>query len=169
MLNAGRFHTDAGGSTAAVGVDHFARVDVLDFAAAARGATAAAALQAANHEVGTTQPVAEVAAAIDPMPLIVDASQTRGQARSEWSVLTADARTWGAGPGVGVLAVRTGSAWQSPYPDDEREPPGRAQCPGHRWRQRRPCGRCSRPGHDDAARMRAQIDRIRAGGGGDRP
>ena len=37
-----------------------------------------------------------------------------------WSVLAADARTWG-GPAVGVLAVRTGVRWRSPLPADERE------------------------------------------------
>ena len=35
-------------------------------------------------------------------------------------MLAADARMWG-GPTVGVLAVRTGVRWRSPYPDDERE------------------------------------------------
>ncbi len=37
-----------------------------------------------------------------------------------WSVLAADARTWG-GPTAGVLAVRTGVRWRSPYPEDDRE------------------------------------------------
>ncbi|MGH8860451.1 MAG: aminotransferase class V-fold PLP-dependent enzyme, partial [Jatrophihabitantaceae bacterium] len=79
---------------------------------------AAGALQAANHEVGTVQPVD----AIDsPVPLVVDAGQTVGHAElpRSWSVLAADARTWG-GPTVGVLAVRTGVRWRSPAPHDDR-------------------------------------------------
>ena len=81
-----------------------------------------AALQAANHEVGTTQPVTAVAARTDPLPLVVDATQTVGHAPvpAGWSVLAADARTWGALP-LGVLVVRTGVRWRSPYPADEAE------------------------------------------------
>ena len=106
----------------AVAVDGLGRVDAEAFvAAAAHPDVAAAALQAANHEVGTLQPVAEVAARLST-PLIVDATQTLGHADVPvgWSVLAADARTWG-GPDVGVLAVRTGTRWRSPYPADDRE------------------------------------------------
>ncbi len=79
-----------------------------------------AALQAANHEVGTCQPVDAVAAALAGLPLVVDASQTLGHSPvpAGWSVLAADARAWG-GPGVGLLAVRTGTRWRSPYPEDD--------------------------------------------------
>ena len=56
------------------------------------------------------------------MPLVVDATQSIGRdANPEaWDVLVADARTWG-GPTLGVLAVRTGRRWRSPFPADERE------------------------------------------------
>jgi Cysteine sulfinate desulfinase/cysteine desulfurase and related enzymes len=104
-----------------VGVDRLGRVDADAFVAAcARDGVAGAALQAANHEVGTRQPVAEVAARIG-VPLVVDATQTAGHAAlpDGWSVLTADARTWG-GPTLGVLAVRSGVRWRSPYPEDDR-------------------------------------------------
>ncbi len=110
------------GSTTEIGVDAAGRVDVAAFAAAlAAPDVAAAALQAANHEVGTTQPVADLAAA-SPVPIVVDATQTLGHAAlpTGWSVLAADARSWG-GPDVGVLAVRTGVRWRSPYPADDRE------------------------------------------------
>ena len=95
---------------------------------------AAAALQAANHEVGTRQPVTEVATRLGSVPLIVDATQTVGHAPvpDGWSVLAADARTWG-GPTVGVLAIRTGVRWRTPYPEDEREAgrvPGVPNIPG---------------------------------------
>jgi cysteine desulfurase len=113
----------AGSAGRPVPVDHVGRVGVDDFlAAAAAGGVAGAALQAANHEVGTCQPVAEVAARIGPVPLVVDATQTAGQEPlpEGWSVLAADARTWG-GPTLGVLAIRTGVRWRSPYPEDDRE------------------------------------------------
>jgi cysteine desulfurase len=72
--------------------------------------------------VGTRQPVSEVAGRIDPVPLVVDGTQTVGHAPlpDGWSVLAADSRMWG-GPTLGVLAVRTGIRWRSPYPEDERE------------------------------------------------
>lgn len=118
VLHAARF----GGEPASIGVDQLARADPDAFVAAARAAgVAGAALQAANHEVGTRQPVSQVAAAIG-VPLVVDATHTIGHADvpGEWSVLAGDARMWG-GPSVGVLAVRTGVRWRSPFPEDERE------------------------------------------------
>ena len=103
-------------------VDALGRVDPAAFVrAASRPGVTAAALQAANHEVGTTQPVTQIAAEV-PVPLVVDATQTAGHADlpAGWSVLAADARAWG-GPTLGVLAVRTGTRWRSPYPADDRE------------------------------------------------
>ena len=105
-----------------VPVDSLGRVDAAAFGrAASRPGVTAAALQAANHEVGTTQPVTRIAAGL-PVPLVVDATQTVGHAEvpAGWSVLAADARSWG-GPTLGVLAVRTGTRWRSPYPADDRE------------------------------------------------
>lgn len=102
-----------------VGVDSVARVDPAAFASELRAeGVAAGALQAANHEVGTTQPVDAVDS---PVPLIVDATQTLAHAPlpANWAVLAADARMWG-GPSVGVLAVRSGTRWRVPGPADDR-------------------------------------------------
>src|SRR3954469_1880604 len=88
-----------------IGVDATGRVDASAFVAAARGPqVGAAALQAANHEVGTTQPVGAIAAQLGGVPLVVDLTQTLGHAPvpDGWSVAAADARTWG-GPTIGVL------------------------------------------------------------------
>jgi cysteine desulfurase len=123
VLQAAQQHVANGGSAVAVPVDALGRVVVGAFAAAAGGdGVAAAALQAANHEVGTRQPVTALAAAIAPVPLIVDASHTLGHAPvpDGWSVLAADARMWGAPP-VGLLAVRTGVRWRAPWPADDYE------------------------------------------------
>jgi cysteine desulfurase len=110
------------GAAISVGVDGLGRVDPDAFAEAAGGPGTVAALQAANHEVGTRQPVASLAAALPEATFVVDVSQTLGHddVPGGWSVLAGDARMWG-GPSVGVLAVRTGTRWRSPAPADERE------------------------------------------------
>lgn len=89
------------------------------------GGVALASLMTANHEVGTLQPVAAVAAACAAagVPLHTDAAQSAGRlpVPAGWSLLSASAHKWGGPPGVGVLAVRTGIRWRSPLPADERE------------------------------------------------
>ena len=114
-----------GGPATAVPVDRRGRVAVEAYASALQPDTALACLISASHEVGTVQPVEQVAAvcAEAGVPLLVDASQTVGRAGvpTGWSVLTASAWKWGGPPGVGVLAVRTGTRWRSPLPTDERE------------------------------------------------
>jgi cysteine desulfurase len=132
VLHAAERHAAAGGEVEPVPVDRLGRVDPAAFAAAAhRPGTALASLMSANHEVGTLQPVAEVAAAAQAagVPLHVDAAQSAGRVPvpAGWSLLTASAHKWGGPPGVGVLAVRTGTRWLSPLPADERE---RGRVPG---------------------------------------
>jgi cysteine desulfurase len=123
VLHAAQAHVAAGGTAVPVGVDAVGRVDTSAFVAAARRpGVVAAALQAANHEVGTSQPVTEVCGLVADVPVVVDVTQTlgHGPVPAGWSVLAGDARTWG-GPSVGVLAVRTGVRWRSPAPADDRE------------------------------------------------
>ncbi|MET7421044.1 aminotransferase class V-fold PLP-dependent enzyme [Dactylosporangium sp. NPDC005555] len=80
---------------------------------------ALAAVQSANHEVGTVQPVAEAAqlASAAAVPLLVDAAQSIGRTPvpGGWSLLTGSARKWGGPAGVGVLAVRKGTRWEPPW------------------------------------------------------
>jgi cysteine desulfurase len=125
LLGAARRHTDEGGELTSVAVDRTGRVDPTAYAGALRPDTALASLQTANHEVGTLQPVAEVAEICRDMgvPLHVDAAQSVGRIPlpHTWDLLTASARKWGGPAGVGVLAVRTGTRWRSPLPDDEHE------------------------------------------------
>jgi cysteine desulfurase len=111
-----------------VGVDRQGRTDASAFGAQVTPTTALACLQTANHEVGTLQPVAEVATLCRAagVPLLSDAAQSVGRVPVDVgalgvSVLTASAHKWGGPAGVGVLVVRKGTRWRSPVPYDERE------------------------------------------------
>lgn len=125
VLHAAAVHEAAGGTVSEVGVDRTGRVAAGDLAAALRPDTALAALQSANHEVGTEQPVEEAAAACREadVPLLVDAAQSLpwGPVGGAWSLLTASAHKWGGPPGVGLLAVRKGTRFAPQGPQDERE------------------------------------------------
>jgi cysteine desulfurase len=125
VLKAAEWHREQGGTVQVVGVDAEARVDVAEFVAASTAAgVAAAALQAANHEVGTRQPTEAIAAALAEVgvPLVVDATHEAvfGDLPSA-PVFTADARMWGGPSGVGILVVRRGTRWRSPFPADDAE------------------------------------------------
>ncbi|ROT31337.1 cysteine desulfurase family protein [Micromonospora sp. HM5-17] len=126
VLHAAQRHVTAGGTTTSVPVDRAGRLDLDAWSAAvAAPGVALAALISASHEVGTLQPVAEAARACDAagVPLYVDAAQSVGRVPvpEGWSVLSASAHKWGGPPGVGILVVRKGTRWESPYPADDRE------------------------------------------------
>jgi len=79
------------------------------------------AVQSANHEVGTLQPVEEIAARLD-VPLFVDACASMGRLPLPrgWDALAGSAHKWGGPAGVGVLLVRKGARWRHPFPGDDR-------------------------------------------------
>ena len=124
-------HAARAGKAREVGVDRLGRLDLAawDEAVSAPG-TALAALISASHEVGTRQPVAAAAdyCAEAGVPLFVDAAQSIGHepVPPGWSLLSASAHKWGGPPGVGVLVVRKGVRWLSPYPQDDLYRPGPA-------------------------------------------
>jgi cysteine desulfurase len=101
--------------THAVRVDGLGRVDLTDL-----GDPDVLALQSANHEVGTLQPVAE--AASGGIPLFMDAGASMGRLPlpEGWSVAAGSAHKWGGPAGVGVLLVRKGARWRNPFPEDDR-------------------------------------------------
>ena len=82
---------------------------------------AAVALQSANHEVGTVQPVGELELP-DGVPLFMDACASMGRfpLPDGWSVAAGSAHKWGGPAGVGVLLVRKGTSWRTPFPQDDR-------------------------------------------------
>ena len=127
VFKAADWHAGHGGTVRVVPVDGTGRVDPHAFLAAARTpGVATAVLQAANHEVGTRQPVVEVAAglvAAGSADLVVDAGHelVYGQPPPSAPIYTADARLWGGPAGVGLLVVRRGIRWRAPFPVDETE------------------------------------------------
>ncbi len=86
---------------------------------------ALAAVQHANGEVGTLQPVEEIhpAARRAGVPLLVDAGASLGHVEvpGTWDLLVADPGDWGGPDGVGVLAVRPRVRWAQEWPEDEAE------------------------------------------------
>ncbi|WP_369168772.1 cysteine desulfurase/sulfurtransferase TusA family protein [Streptomyces sp. R28] len=125
VLHAADAHEADGWSVTQIAVDRAGAVAVRAYADALRPDTALACLQSANHEVGTEQPVAEVAGVCRDagVPLLVDAAQSLGWGRVEgdWSVLTGSAHKWGGPAGVGLLVVRKGVRFAAQGPADERE------------------------------------------------
>jgi len=105
-------------------VDGLGRADVGAFVDAVAGpGTALACLQVANGEVGTTQPVEEVAEACrrHGVPILVDAAAAAGHLRlpRTWDALTADAGAWGGPSEVGVLCLPAGTRWLSAEPEHD--------------------------------------------------
>jgi cysteine desulfurase len=103
------------------------RVDVEATAALLDGPLGVLAVQSANHEVATVQPIPEVAelAASAGVPLFVDAAASAGRLPLEgaWSAAAVSAHKWGGPAGVGGLIVRKGARWRAPFPTDERLDP----------------------------------------------
>ncbi|HET9500540.1 MAG TPA: aminotransferase class V-fold PLP-dependent enzyme [Marmoricola sp.] len=139
VLHAGRWHAARGGRSDTVPVEATGRV-ALDALAEALGAAPASAraagagaagagaavlaLQAANHEVGTLQPVAQAAELADAVGtvLFVDACASGGRLDLPpgWAAAALSAHKWGGPAGVGVLLVRKGARWRQPFPGDDR-------------------------------------------------
>lgn len=91
-----------------IGVEVTGRVEIDTIP----GAATLLAVQSANHEVGTLQPVDEIAD-VTGLPIFVDACASMGRLPLPLagSVLAGSAHKWGGPGGVGVLMVRKGAPW----------------------------------------------------------
>ncbi|PUA80635.1 cysteine desulfurase family protein [Nocardioides currus] len=103
------------GTPLSVPVDTVGRLDPAVLPSTA----AVLAVQSANHEVGTLQPVGSVESAV---PLFMDACASMGRLPLPrgWSAAAGSAHKWGGPAGVGVLLVRKGARWRNPFPEDDR-------------------------------------------------
>lgn len=112
-----------GGHVVTVAVDDEARVDLDEWSASLGPDVAVAALQHANGEVGTIQPVGAAweAAHSARVPLLVDAGASVGHMPlpTAWDVLAADPGDWGGPAGVGVVAVRSHVRTAAVGPEDD--------------------------------------------------
>lgn len=113
VLHAARW----GGTPLPVAVDTAGHVDLAQLPSTA----AVVAVQSANHEVGTLQPVAKAGAQTDA-PLFMDACASMGRLPlpQGWAAAAGSAHKWGGPAGVGVLLVRKGARWRNPFPGDDR-------------------------------------------------
>lgn len=111
---------------AEVPVDHAGKVDLDALRElVAHGGTALAAVQAANGEVGTVQPLAEAhdVCRWAGIPMLVDAQAGLGRlpAPTTYDVLAGDAASWGGPGGVGVMVVPERVRFRLPGPRSEDE------------------------------------------------
>ncbi len=154
---------------AEVPVDHVGRVDLsaLEQAISAPG-TVLAAVQSANGETGTRQPLEQAhgLCRAHGIPMLVDAMASLGRDHTptHYDVLAGDARSWGGPAGLGVLVVPEGTRWRRPGPGSELES-GRtdvepnvamALAAAEAWRQ------TDAYRVEEAARARAVVARLRA-------
>ena len=129
ILTTGRYHAAAAQDPslfAEVPVDWSGRVDLtaLQDAVAVPG-TVLAAVQSANGEIGTRQPLERAHALClkHGIPLLVDAMASLGRdpTPEHFDVLAGDARSWGGPGGLGVLVVPERTRWRRPGPISEVE------------------------------------------------
>lgn len=117
VLHAAQWHERRGGRVQHLPVDRLGVADITALDAQAR----VVAVQSANHEVGTRQPITSLPAATDAA-IFVDACASGGwdALPTGWDALALSAHKWGGPAGVGILVIRRGTPWWNPFPGDDR-------------------------------------------------
>jgi cysteine desulfurase len=94
---------------------------------------ALAAIQHANHELGTLQDLESVYALTSTrgVPLVVDATSSIGHvaAPGAWDALVANPADWGGPSGLGIVALRPGTRWLPAWPEGDDWAPGGVSVP----------------------------------------
>lgn len=122
VLKAAEFYA---GQHREIGVDRSGVINVTALSAAlAEATTPIAVVMAANHEVGTRQPIERVVAIAKQhnAPLFMDASAAAGWVGlpTGADVVAISGRKFG-GPPIGVLGVAAGVRWRTSYPHDDSQ------------------------------------------------
>lgn len=163
VLHAAQWHTARGGTAVTLPVDAHGRV----LPGLPEGPVGVLAVQAANHEVGTVQPVTQVAAQAPDVPLFTDACASAGRLPlpEGWAAAAVSAHKWGGPAGVGALLLRKGARWRNPFPGDDRvdeRATGFENVPGA-LAAAAALQAVLAEQEQVAARQRALVDRLRAG------
>jgi len=148
-----------------VRVDALGHIDLEAFEAALNDpGVALAAVQHANHELGTVQDLGAVLALTKArgVPLVVDATSSIGHiaAPEAWDALVANPADWGGPSGLGVVALRPGTRWLPAWPEGDDWAPGGVSVPlalaaAVALQER------LENADDEATRLAALVDRIR--------
>ncbi len=120
LLQTADWWSGQGGAVELLGVDRFGAVASTAFAQAVSAPEiAVAAIQDANPEVGSAQPVGDLlkSARVAGVPVLVDCAASVGWAPvPDFDAAICDPRSWGGPPGVAIMVVRTGIRWRTSGP-----------------------------------------------------
>ena len=117
-----------------VSVDHLGRVNIDSLVAElADPNVALAAIQHANHELGTVQDLGAIYEVTShrEVPLVVDATSSIGHiaAPEAWDALAMNPADWGGPAGIGVIVLRPNTRWLPAWPEGDDWAPGGVSVP----------------------------------------
>ena len=130
VLRVARWWTRQGGAVETIGADFQGHINTEALIAAATAhPRAVVAVQWANPEVGTVQPIETLGTALAETGarVLLDATAALGRIvlpeTDGFAVVAADALSWGGPRGVAAFGIRDADAWQAPDPQVADESP----------------------------------------------